>query len=668
MSTRSGPRTRPAPVVRSGHVTGGEPLLRHGFRRDGEGGAWRVWAPRAEQLDLVLLTETERQVVAMESAGEGWYVHSESHVPEGQRYLFRLPSGRELPDPAARWQPDGVHAPSAVWSGVQARWSDSAWSGLPLGELAIYELHTGTFTPEGTFAGISRRLDELRELGVNCIEVMPVAQFPGHRGWGYDGVYPYAVQQSYGGPEELARLVDACHTAGLAILLDVVYNHLGPEGNYLSEFGPYFTSRYGTPWGAAWNYDAEGSDHVRAYVLDNVRYWLREFHFDGLRLDAVQEIHDESAKHILQEIQEVADEESARLGRVLHIIAESNQNDVKLLREPAHGGYGLNAQWSDDFHHTVHTLLTGERDGYYSDFGDPPQLAQAINQAFVYDGQYSSYRRRHYGTSAKGMARERFVVCVQNHDQTGNRALGERFGELLTPAQQRLAAGTLLLSPYTPLLFMGEEYGESRRFPFFCEFSDPQLVEAVRRGRREEYAAFPWPDQLPDPHLVATFESALLSWEWEVQASRAGLRHWYQDLLRSRRLWPRLPDTVQQPARWLDSAVSPVTSHDRAATEPALVTSSPAGGAGVLKLVRYAPQDDAPPSLWAYLNFHSRPVELPEDEVGADAQLLLSSEWPRYGGARPDDSWVPVGGPWRLRAYEVLVFADRRRRTAWQIV
>ena len=410
-------------------------------------------------------------------------------------------------------------------------------------------MHVGTFTPEGTFAAIIPRLDALRELGITAIELMPVGQFPGGRGWGYDGVYWFAVQNSYGGPHELQRLVDACHGRGIAVLLDVIYNHLGPEGNYLPEYGPYITDRHSTPWGGAINYDDANGHGVRRFVLENVRHWIHDFHLDGLRLDAVHAIHDTSSPDILAEIERVATDPSTCGGRVVHVIAESNLNDVRQLAPRDFGGIGLHAQWNDDFHHCVHALLTGERAGYYQDFSDPArQLTKSLNQVFVYDGCYSSYRDRKHGTPAVGYSGDRFVVSIQTHDQVGNRALGERLHALVESAEQRLAAGLLLLSPYIPLLFMGEEYGEIRPFPFFCDLGDPNLQEAVRRGRREEFAKFNWGEQIPDPCALATFESARLTWQWELKPHQVGLRKLYGELLRLRRVLPEFRDFAHRRA------------------------------------------------------------------------------------------------------------------------
>lgn len=518
---------------------------------------WTVWAPRATRADLLLYDAAGQATVHPMARGDaGRWRQEATGIAEGQRYAFQLDGGPPRPDPASRWQPDGVHQPSAVWRPDAFRWTDADWRNVPRSELVIYELHVGTFTPEGTFDAVIPRLSDLKELGVTAVEIMPVGQFPGTRDWGYDGTYWYAVQESYGGPRGLQRLVDACHRVGLAVILDVIYNHLGPEGNYLREFGPYFTDRHHTPWGQALNYDGPDAGPVRQFVCDNVRYWIRDFHVDGLRLDAVQTILDASPRHLLAEIEETAVEQGRRRGQPVYVIAETDENDVRQLHSPEQNGYGLDAVWSDDFHHSVHALLTGERGGYYADFDDPArQLATALNEAFVHDGRFSRYRNRPHGTKAGHLAGDRFVVSIQNHDQVGNRARGERLSELAPPASVRLAAGLMLLSPYIPLLFMGEEYGERRRFPFFCDFGDRDLQDAVRRGRREEFARFGWTGDVPDPLSPETFAAAVLTWSWPNGSGHAGLRRLYRDLLALRRSQSALRDVWRRCAELQDDVL-----------------------------------------------------------------------------------------------------------------
>ena len=585
------------------------------MRQTDEDALWRVWAPSSSAVTLVTWLPGGRQETAMAPEGFGYFVHRQSPVDEGLRYAFKLADGREYPDPASRWQPEGVHRPSAVFFPESYAWSDDAWRGVARDDLVIYELHVGAFTPEGTFEAIIPRLPELLALGVTAIELMPVAQFAGDRNWGYDGVHPYAVQNSYGGPRALQRLVDAAHRAGMAVLLDVVYNHLGPEGNYLANFGPYFTDRYRTPWGKAINYDGPESDPVRQFVVDNARMWVRDFHVDGLRLDAVHAIYDFSPRHILAEIQRAVQREAARAGRVVHVIAESDQNDVRLIRPRDRGGYGLDGVWSDDFHHSVHALLTGERDGYYEDFGRPADLAKAFDDVFVYDGCYSPFRRRRHGTRVGTIDRTRFVVCVQNHDQVGNRARGDRLGtHWFRRRPQRLACGLLLLSPCVPLLFMGEEYGETRPFPFFCSFGDPAVIEAVRRGRREEFAAlaFQWGTEIPDPQAPETFAAAKLGWAWPEGSAEWQRRQLYQDLLAARRRWPALAERRHTAARLVGASAAANQE-----CQPALLVLRRGNDEGLLAVANLTPQETPMPAL-----------EL--DPM----VLLLSTEDERYGGSR----------------------------------
>jgi maltooligosyltrehalose trehalohydrolase len=588
---------------------------------------WRLWAPRARQVDLVLTDGQRERSCRMTAEDRGYFTHAESNVPDGQRYTYRLDGGAPRPDPASRWQPDGIPGPSAVVRPERFSWTDRGWTGLRRQDLVFYELHVGTFTPEGTFEAIIPRLDSLRRLGVTALQLMPVAQFPGKRNWGYDGVLLYAPQNSYGGPHRLARLVDACHGAGLAVFLDVVYNHLGPEGNYLGEFGPYFTDRYHTFWGSAMNYDGAGSDAVRDFILDNVRMWVADYHFDGLRLDAVHAIYDGSPRHILRDAEETAEAAGRAAGHRVHMVAESDLNDVRLLLPPERGGFGLDAQWSDDFHHAVHAYLTGERHGYYADFGPAEDLARVLQQPFLYDGVYSRSRDRRHGAPPGDLGGDCFVVGIQNHDQVGNRARGDRLDGLVSRPARRLAASLLLLAPHLPLLFMGEEYGEEHPFLFFCSFADAGLVKAVREGRRREFAAFAWQGEVPDPQAEETFAASRLTWSWEGNAFKAGLRRLYADLLTARRRWPALQDFNERTARLLSGE----------------------GGAPVLELVRGGRRAWQGSTIRAYFNLTERSQALP-GPMAAGEELLFCSEASRYGGGRKEGG--PVSG---LLPYECVV-------------
>ncbi len=499
---------------------------------------FRVWAPAAERVEVEVQGPQSR-CISLQSDGVGCFAAEAQGVGPGDYYMIRLDGREGLPDPASRFQPEGVHGPSMVIDRSFA-WTDADWRGLPLPELVLYEIHVGTFTQEGSFEAVIPHLRRLRDLGVTAIEIMPVAQFPGSRNWGYDGALPFAVQSSYGGPEGLKRLVDACHACGLAAVLDVVYNHLGPEGNYLSEYGPYFTARYKTPWGLALNFDGPDCDPVRAYFVENALHWLAEYHFDGLRLDAVHAIADASERPFLQELGAAVRELSDRLGRPLYTFPESNLNTLLFLRPADRGGCGLHAQWTDDFHHSLHTLLTGERSGYYEDFGSLAQMAKAMEGGFVYTGQHSAFRRRRHGVPADEVEAWRHVVFAQNHDQAGNRLQGERLTGLVSFESLKLAAGAVILSPFLPLLFMGEEYGEPAPFLYFVSHSDEDLVEAVRKGRTEEFSDFLWKGEAPDPQAVETFDRSRLDLSLRTEGKHRILEDFYRELLRLRKSLPAL--------------------------------------------------------------------------------------------------------------------------------
>jgi maltooligosyltrehalose trehalohydrolase len=520
------------------------PLTEIGARYTPEITEFTVWAPFRDSVELVAGSSH-----AMKRDQWGYW-HARLPVAAGARYLYRLDGEISCPDPASLWQPDGVHGASAVADLHAYPWQDEGWTGIPLANMILYELHVGTFTASHDFDGVVSKLDYLAWLGVNAIELMPLAQFPGTRNWGYDGVYPFAIQQSYGGVDGFRRLVDAAHHRGIAVVVDVVYNHLGPEGNYLPLFGPYFTDHYRTPWGAAVNFDDAWSDGVRNFFLQNARLWLEDYRVDALRLDAVHAIKDLSAIPFVRQLKALASEIEVRTGRSKLLIAELDLNDPRYIYPPAKGGYGLDGQWVDEFHHALRSLLTGDRSAYYADFGEIGQLEKAFRNTYVYDGVYSTYRKRVFGGHANGCSSDQFVVFAQNHDQVGNRACGERLTEHLTTAQLKLAAATVLLSPYVPLLFMGEEYGERNPFPFFVDFGDEALISAVREGRAAEFKGFlPEGSAIPDPEGVETYEHAVLSWKVDED-----LLSWYRDLIQLRKMRPALQgrarDTmVVHPAR-----------------------------------------------------------------------------------------------------------------------
>ncbi len=497
-----------------------------------------LWAPRAEKVDVELVAP-RREVFPLTRVAAGYHHGYVGRVAPGSRYFYLLDGANERPDPASRFQPDGVHGPSEIIDD-EFPWTDHGWSGIALGQLVIYELHVGAYTRAGTFDALIEHLPELKELGINAVELMPVAQFPGERNWGYDGVYPFAAQNSYGGPQGLKRLVDASHRHGLAVILDVVYNHLGPEGNYLADFAPYFTERYKTPWGPALNFDGPYSDEVRRFFIENARHWIADFHIDALRLDAVHAILDCSPQPFLAELAAEVKNLAAGLNRRVYLIPESAANDARLIRPPDCGGYGLDAVWSDDFHHSLRTLLTGERRGYYEDYGRLDHLARAYRDGFTYSGEYSSFRQRRHGSPVRDMPPKRFVVFSQNHDQVGNHMRGDRLGESVSLEALKLAAATVILSPYIPLIFMGEEYAETAPFPYFVSHSDPALIEAVRQGRREEFASFNWQGEVPDPQAEETFLSAKLRHHTAAEGRHHLLRDFYKELLEIRKSVPAL--------------------------------------------------------------------------------------------------------------------------------
>jgi maltooligosyltrehalose trehalohydrolase len=524
-----------------------------------------VWAPNAAQVAI----EIANQRMALEREGDNgwWWIETELAKP-GADYAFVLNEGQPLPDPRSPWQPNGVHGASRLIDHDSFSWNDRGWTAPPLSSAIIYELHLGTFTADGTFEAAIDRLSHLVELGVTHVELMPVAEFSGDRGWGYDGVDLFAPHHHYGGPDGLKRLVNECHRLGLAVILDVVYNHFGPSGNYLGQFGPYQTNYYRTPWGDAVNFDGPGSDEVRRFLRDNALMWLRDYHLDGLRLDAVHAMVDTSAVHFLEQLAQEVVSLEASVGRRLVLIAESNLNDPRVVRSVEAGGYGLDAQWNDDFHHALHCVLTGERAGYYVDFGSLAQLAKALRNAYVFDGGYSQFRRRRHGRSPVGLSGHRFIVYAQSHDQVGNRAKGERASMLMNPGRLKIAAALVMTAPFVPMLFQGEEWGASTPFMYFTGHQDFELGRAVSEGRKREFASFGWsPAEVPDPQAMETFASSKLDWSELRREPHIGLLQWHRDLIRLRKENSELTDgrldqvEVQwdERKRWLRMARGTIT-------------------------------------------------------------------------------------------------------------
>jgi maltooligosyltrehalose trehalohydrolase len=492
---------------------------------------FRVWAPSAQCVELDL---SPRRIAMNREPGGWWSAAVDARAPV--EYAFVVDHGEPLPDPRSPWQPHGVHGRSCPVNHGAFPWTDDRWQASPLASGVVYELHVGTFTPEGTFDAAIGRIPHLLDLGVTHVEVMPVNEFPGQWGWGYDGVDLYAPHHAYGGPDGLKRLVNALHEAGLAAILDVVYNHLGPWGNYLASFGPYFTDMVRTPWGEAINFSDAGSDEVREFFIGNAMMWLRDYRFDGLRLDAVHAIIDTSATHLLEELAERVEELERETGRHLVLIAESDLNDPRVIRARELGGYGMDAQWADDLHHALHSIITGERSGYYADFGCMKHLAKALEDGFVYDGCYSEYRGRRHGRPLDGIAKTKLVACLQNHDQIGNRAAGERLTALASVERVKAGAALVLLAPFVPMIFQGEEWAASAPFLYFTNHIDPDLGRLVSDGRKNEFRAFGWPpESVPDPQDPETFLRSKLDWREVEQAQHADVLRWYRELIGLRR-------------------------------------------------------------------------------------------------------------------------------------
>jgi maltooligosyltrehalose trehalohydrolase len=502
---------------------------------------FRVWAPDKR----VVAVKVGDRVHAMEGPDErGWWRATVEDAGPGSDYGFRLDDDPAVyPDPRSAWQPDGVHGLSRVYDQAAFAWHDARWQAPPLASAIVYELHVGTFTTGGTLDSAIQRLDYLVELGITHVELMPVAAFAGERGWGYDGVDLYAVAEHYGGPDGLKRFVDACHGRGLAVVLDVVYNHFGPVGNYTGKFGPYLTGSHRTPWGDAVNLEEGGSDEVRRFFLENAAMWLRDYHVDGLRLDAVHGFVDRSAVHILEQLSAEVEALGTALGRRLALIAESDLNDPRVVRPREAGGYGMDAQWSDDFHHALLTVLHHEELGYYEDFGAVGDLAKSLTEVFVYDGRYSKYRGRRHGRPVEGLSAHRFLGYIQTHDQVGNRVKGERVARLVGMDGAKVAAGMVLTAPFVPLLFEGEEFAASTPFLYFADHDDAEMAKAVREGRRREFAAFGFAEQeIPDPAARETLEQSRLNWQEAGEGEHKEMLEWYRALIQLRRRSAALND------------------------------------------------------------------------------------------------------------------------------
>ncbi|MBV9762138.1 MAG: malto-oligosyltrehalose trehalohydrolase [Acidobacteriaceae bacterium] len=515
-----------------------------------------VWSPKARQVALQIGDRS----YAMEHRDDGWWTRKVEEAKPGADYQYSLDEGKALPDPRSPWQPFGIDGPSRLVDHSRFRWTDVNWQPKPLSSAIIYEMHVGTFTPAGTFKSAIECLDYLVDLGITHVELMPVAEFSGSWGWGYDGVDIYAPHHAYGPPDDLKAFVNACHSKSLAVLLDVVYNHFGPAGNYIGEFGPYFTKAYHTPWGDAVNFDSAGSQEVRGFFIENARMWLRDYHFDGLRLDAVHALVDKSAIHFLEQLSYEIDALAAHLGRHLVLIAESDLNDPRMVTSRDAGGYGIDAQWSDDFHHALHAIVTGESNGYYEDFGTFQHLAKALRQGYVYDGLYSAHRKRSHGRPVGRLSGHHLLGYSQTHDQVGNRAQGERLSQLISTGRLKIAAALVMTSPFIPMLFQGEEFGASTPFLYFTQHQEQELANSVSEGRRSEFKAFGWnPEEIPDPQEADTFERSKLRWSEIHEEPHASLLKWHKALIQLRREHSELTDgrmdevetAFDERAKWL---------------------------------------------------------------------------------------------------------------------
>lgn len=598
-------------------------------------GGWRftVWAPLATKLSLELpglgLPALDMKPDPEEPGY--WRIEVEG-LPDGTLYGFRVDGGPLRPDPASHFQPRGVHEPSALVDHDAYRWRKSYFVPPGLSDTIFYELHVGAFTPDGTFNAAVSRLDDLAELGVTAVEVMPVAQFPGSRNWGYDGVHPYAVQNTYGGPAGFKSFVDACHERGLAVILDVVYNHLGPEGNYLAEFGPYFSARYATPWGLALNFDGPHSPGARNYFVQNALFWFRQYHIDGLRLDAVHSIHDQSPRHILRELAQARDAFAQETGRHPLLIAESHLNNPGLVESHARNGMGLDAMWSDDFHHSLHAFLTGEQNGFYQDFGSLEHVAGAVEHGFAYEGQVSAYWKRAQGAPGRHLPPGALVNYLQTHDMTGNRPLGERLSSLIGFERAKAAAALLLLMPYAPLLFMGEEYAEDKPFLYFVSHGDLELSKAVWEGRKREFAAFAWPGGCEgslDPQDPETFRCSILDWDKRDMGRHARMLAFYRECIRLRRLLFSGQEAGSRTDQGLAGHSAEASCEAPKCGLRALATDNPE----ILALVMHFPSG----RLLAVFNFSMAPFS-PMDTLlpGATGMVeVIASADVRWGG--PED-------------------------------
>ncbi|MCZ4222385.1 malto-oligosyltrehalose trehalohydrolase [Pedobacter rhodius] len=606
------------------------------FNEEGLAEIW-LWAP--DFLTILIHVKKLKHSLEMSKQELGyWFLQTDKispldeysfeliPIPEKQEYTKK--KSQTWADPASLLQNNGVSGPSNAFDLKAFKWTDQNWKGIELKDFIIYELHTGTFTADGNFSSIINKLDYLVDLGITAIEIMPVAQFPGNRNWGYDGVYPFAVQNTYGGPNALQQLVNSCHQKGIAVILDVVYNHFGPEGNSFTEFGPYFTDKYHTPWGSAINYDDAGCDAVRTFFIENALMWFRDFHVDALRLDAVHAIKDFSPIHILSEIKTYTQKLSEFTGKPYKLIAELDLNDNRFINSQLQGGYGMDGQWIDEFHHALRVSAGQEQTGYYADFNGVEHLAKSYNDAYVYDGQYSAHRQRKFGLPAKNNPGEQFIVFSQNHDQVGNRMLGERTSTLVSFEMMKLMAGAVFCAPFLPLIFMGEEWAETNPFQFFISHSDQELIEAVRKGRKAEFAAFHNEQETPDPQAESTFNQSKLDWTKTVPGKHKIMHSYYKKLIRLRKENPVL------------NTLDRINTHAEALTDQKIVLLKRNGKSQHLIIV---------------LNFSNKKQNIPAADFTGHWLLLMDSAVPEFTGQ--NQHHIVANGQINISPESILIFS-----------
>jgi maltooligosyltrehalose trehalohydrolase len=588
-----------------------------------------LWAPDAESVEAALASGS---LVSLSRSADGYWKATTDLLQPNDQYKFKLNGKDGLPDPASLAQPNGVHEASMAVDLQAFEWTDTEWQNPALNDYIIYEIHTGTFSAKGTFDGIAQHLDHLIELGVNAIEIMPVAQFPGDRNWGYDGVFPFAVQQSYGGAAKLQELVNTCHDKGIAVVLDVVYNHVGPEGNYFAEFGPYFTDKYHTPWGQAVNFDDAYCDGVRDYFIENVLMWFRDFHIDALRMDAVHAIKDLSAQHILQAIRLQVDALMEITGRKHYLIVECDLNDPRFLDTPEKNGFGMDSQWIDEFHHALRITAGEPGTGYYADFQGIRHLEKAYRDAYVYDGQYSEHRKKNFGRSADGQPGSKFIVFSQNHDQVGNRMLGERSSTLYSFEMQKVLAGAVMISPYLPMLFMGEEYGETNPFLYFVSHTDAELNKLVREGRKAEFAAFHAEGEAPDPDVLETFQQSKLQWDLLDKPEHQVMFNYYKELIALRKAHPALSNGDR-------SRITAMSYPDK----------------NTLVVKRWEPRQQ----IVCILNFSKEKQAVPAEDSIHNWELLLCSADEKWGGPCTDDGACQSVNKLIIQPESILIYTRK---------